>query len=180
MDMVNVSTISIIMLASLGLISMITVKGLGYFWPQPAIYYATSSQSDNLGQLGLQVANKPINEQAENGVVHYQYLLKTFPKSEGRAEYHWLTGLPSEFTKPVNATVIERTSGLQHLGFIDDEKDHSSSSTVKQISSDQIRLTTLAGDALLIPVSEVVDYYQPNNMSIFAKLGYFFTTSPAL
>ncbi len=155
---------------------MITVKGLGYFWPQPLVYYdAPSSQSDSAGLLGILVAQQSVNEQADNGAEHYQYLLKLSADMNARSQYRWVIAQPAEFTRPLNATVVERVNGSQLFGFAKDEMSRSLASQNSDASLGQIRLTTLAGEALLIPTSEVVEYYQPNDMSVFAKLGYFVT-----
>lgn len=180
-------TISIIMIAALGLVSLITVKGLAYFWPQPILQYQSSL--DGQSKLGAVVVEETVNNHLQQRQ-STAFLVQSIDGQTGNLGFEWVNGDDANTTLfPEDAVVMELENGSNVYGFIrkvvmnhQQQQGGLLLSAKKAITakSEHFHLaTTVHLDILdegikVYGVNEITRLYQPNTMNILSKLSFFF------
>ena len=122
--------VSLSLLAVLGLIALLAVRGLGYFWPAGIVQWQVKQQDGTQTQLiGEIYADEWIQTQRliESGVAvtnsqaeeTQRFLIKTGNREYNPTDFYWVLAPDIvEQTKPENVAVFERVRHGSFYGFV--------------------------------------------------------------
>ncbi len=182
--------ISIILLAALGLVGLITVKGLTYFWPQPLVQYQMAHDDHSINRLGLLMATKtrklPHFTGSNNALVQ-ESLIHYYDDVRGRMAFQWVDTQQTQFQRPQSAVVVKLSNGQTLLGYLTssdkqpltsgaaDFETASAKQLVPPYKGDSVTILTASGTPIPLVSDVIIELYPPNTMGLVDKLGYFFT-----
>jgi phosphate transport system permease protein len=173
------------LLLVIGILGLLIVNGMGYFWQEDLVLLAQKDGKKILGEVWEVEKTKVTTDEA----AHDRFRLKIGNRDVSGLDFAWIDEKDvASRSFPKDAVLLERLEYGNFYGFLEELRQGSrvlargpqavwreldSPRTKKErerVKSETLVLRTAAGEVKEMPVGNVVHAYRPNALGFFARL----------